>query len=667
MPRPPVPAGPFSQVLAKLSPAQREAVEHPGGPLLVVAGAGAGKTRVLTVRTAWLVREQGVDPHQILVATFTNKAAGEFRGRLLDLLGEEALHLKTGTLHATGARLLRQFGSLAGIDPGFTTIGPLQSYWRMVEAAARAGVPRHTVRIARDWVSRFKGQLQRPADLTPDFMGLMRELAADILTLYQEYQALLAEHNELDLDDLVTEAVHLIERVPDVGHRLHLEHVLVDELQDTDPAQWAMICGLLSPRQQLLGVGDGDQAVYGFRGADARIMTNFEQYFPHGKVLALGQNYRSDRRIVAAAAHLIANNQNRRPIRLWSERQLGHPVCVQPLRDDEQEARWVAAEVQMLHTKRRWAWKEMAVLYRANWQSQAIEDQLLVKEIPYQVSGSRFFEREEIQEVLQWLKLIAAPDDLGPVIRLLDFPAKKSWGVDWPKIEQEQRQGKLLRDALREGRPVRMLPKAAAAIGALYDELDHLIAEAHTLPLPELVATVLAEGGIREKWKQKDERQRGDPGEAALPNLDRLVTIVVQFFNQPALACLSDFLTYVAGMLEDMESEDRDAVQLMTLHAAKGREFKAVFIIGVEQGMIPHWQSEQSADPERNGIEEERRLLYVGMTRAQELLCLSYTYARRTASGSTRTPTPSQFLYELPAEEVNARAVPPPFWKEGGI
>jgi DNA helicase-2/ATP-dependent DNA helicase PcrA len=644
-----------SPLLTGLSSVQRAAVIHTGGPLLVLAGAGAGKTRVLATRAAWLV-EQGRDPARIVVATFTNRATAEFKGRLAELMGDRSQELWMGTLHAVGSRLLRRHGHLGDLEKEFRIIGPAQVRDRLREIAAQHQLKQPRLRIAREAISRFKGMLVGPADVTAELLWNMEPIAEEVRFLYERYEQALRENSELDLDDLILRSAALLAQAPEVGEQLGIEAVLVDEAQDVDPAQLALIRLLLGSSRCLTLVADGDQTVYSWRGAKSEHVVRFEVEFPDGHVISLGQNWRCDQRIVRAADTLIRLNRERREHKLWSDRRDGQAPIVQPVVDDEQEAEWVVAEIQRLAKSRTLPWRAFAILYRANFLSQPFEDQLVARSIPYHVLGSRFWDRREIVEVLMYLRLVLDPEDIRSLRVLADPGRGKLAQAQWSALITAQLDGQSFRDRLLSGEELPMNPDLKVRLARIFAQVDDWRARAGQLGLAQLIMAILHESGRAAFWEKKDEER--EVANRAVPNLNRLIVRTARFFAGTATIVLPAFLDYVKSMVEESGPGERDAVQLMTLHGAKGMEFPVVFVAGCEQGLLPHWQAGQAGEYGRQALEEERRLMYVGMTRAERWLYLTYAQVRRGASGLGRMAPRSQFLNEIPAELLQWRELP---------
>jgi DNA helicase-2/ATP-dependent DNA helicase PcrA len=641
--------------LRDLNPQQREAVLHRGGPALVLAGAGSGKTRVLAYRVAYLVRALGVPPDRILAVTFTNKAAEEMRQRVAGLLGERvARAVWMGTFHRTCARILRAHGERVGVPRRFTVYDEDDQRQLMREVLRDLGVderryPPAGVRAAvsaakNDGVSlsAYEAQATSPFERT-------------VAACWREYQRRLAERSALDFDDLLVETLRLLEDVPDVRelYQDRFQHVLVDEYQDTNPVQFRLLARLCERHRNLFVVGDVDQAIYGWRGADIRNILEFERDFPDARVLPLEQNYRSTQTILRAAEHLIQQNPRRYPKRLWTENAAGPPLRVYAASDEHDEARFVAEQLRRLQDEG-FRLRDCAVLYRINAMSRQFEEAFLRAGIPYQVVGAvRFYERREVKDLLSYLRVLTNPDDELSLLRALGTPRR---GIGEATVERLRafaaQRGLRLWEALQRAEEVPGLaPPARRTLRGFADLLRDLQARAQVARAAELVEEVLERSGLRASL----EEEGTEDAQARLENVRELVTVAQEYEASTGDASLEGFLEHLALVTDaDTYDEKADRVALMTLHAAKGLEFRAVFLCGLEEGVFPHVRCLD--DPRQ--LEEERRLAYVGITRAKERLLLTYAQLR-TLFGRTTANVPSRFLDELP-EDVLERVPPGP-------
>jgi DNA helicase-2/ATP-dependent DNA helicase PcrA len=635
-------------LLATLNPDQRDAVLHVDGPLLVLAGAGSGKTRVIAHRIAYLVA-RGVDARRILAVTFTNKAAGEMRERVAAILagprGGGRIPL-VATFHATCARILRAEIQHLGYPRSFVIYDEddrltlVRQCYRELGLDERALAP--AAAVAR--ISRAKNQLLGPEALRDAARG-PRE--ADVARLYARYAARLRELGALDFDDLLSLTVELFARHPEVlGYYQELwRYVLVDEYQDTNAAQYRLLRQLTGVHRNLCVVGDPDQSIYRFRGADLRNILDFERDFPGCRVVRLEQNYRSTGRILEIAAAVIAHNQARKDKTLWTENARGEPARLFRARDEGEEALWVARTVAELRASGR-SLDGIAVLYRMNAQSRVLEDAFRVAGLPYHIVGSvRFYERKEVKDALAYLRLVTNPADDLAFRRALAVPPRGLGRGTLARLEElaSATGASLLATAARaagelSGRPGRALGEFVRLIGQL------AAVAAAPGPLGQRVAAVIDGAGLREALRREGTAE----AEGRQENLAELVVAAEEFAARPEGGDLGAFLDSVALIADVDELEDvRAVVTLMTLHSAKGLEFPVVFLTGLEEGVFPHGRALEDED----GIEEERRLAYVGLTRAKEQLFLSYATERRLG-GYAGLRDPSRFLLEMPAEGV---------------
>ena len=639
-------------ILDRLNPEQRQAVTHGAGPLLILAGAGSGKTRVLTHRVAYLIRDLGVPARAILAVTFTNKAAREMRERLERLVGKETLgELTVGTFHAFCARLLRQDGPQVGIDRGFVIFDEADQRALLRQAMAEAGVSEKmfTPGAIGATISGAKNELKGPADLAQVPKHQLERVAAMV---WPRYEALLRENNALDFDDLLLFACRLFETSDRALEKWQdrYQYVLVDEYQDTNRAQYVLLRYLAGFTQNLTVVGDDDQSVYSWRGADVRNILDFERDYPNATVVKLEQNYRSTQRNLDAAWSVVRNNAARKETKLWTERTGGPAVVVVEGYDEHAEAEMIAREIERLQRQGEVkSTKDVAILYRTNAQSRPIEDVFRGFGLAYQVVGGvSFYQRREVKDVLAYLRLVRNPQDSVALARVLNVPPR---GIG-DKTRQNllafaQAQGITTAEALLRGEEIADVParqrSALAAFGRL---LARLQADVATRELPDLIEEVIGATGYGTYLKDGTEE-----GEERYENVEELRSLADEFLGLPQDEQLPAFLERVALVSDQDEwKEATPAATLITLHAVKGLEFPIVFLTGMEEGVFPH---ARSLDDERE-LEEERRLCYVGITRAMDRCYL--TYARhRTLFGRTNDNPPSRFLMELPSEGIEVR------------
>jgi DNA helicase-2/ATP-dependent DNA helicase PcrA len=643
------------QYLADLNPAQREAVLATEGPVLVVAGAGSGKTRVLTYRIAHLVSAVGVKPQEILAITFTNKAAGEMRERLEGVLGGIARTMWVMTFHSACGRILRTEAPKLGYRSNFTIYDQADQV-RVVKLCLEElerDPKRFVPRGIHSQISNAKNLLITPDDYKARVSSFYDQTVADV---YELYQGRLFASNAVDFDDLLMLTVQVLERFPEARKRWQkaFRYVLVDEYQDTNHAQYRLLQLLAGEHQNVFAVGDPDQSIYAFRGADIRNIMEFERDFGGAKQIALEQNYRSTNAILRAANAVISENRERKPKNLWSELGEGDPIRVIEVEDEHAEARFVAAEIAGL-VDEGFAGSEIAIFYRTNAQSRVLEDVLVRQDIPYQViGGPKFYERAEIKDAIAYLQVIDNPSDAISLTRIANRPRRGIGDASLARVRAyADAHGLSLWEALEH-------PEEAGCGGAPLKAIDRFrtlmqssMSGALELPVPELLERVLDQSGYLESL----EAERTIEAQGRSENLMELVGVAREYQESAESPSLSEFLQQISLFSDqDAIEEERSLVTLMTLHNAKGLEFRAVFLIGMEEGVFPH-----SRSIEEQGLEEERRLCYVGLTRAQERLVLTHA-AARSLWGSRGYNLPSRFLDELPQEEIERDRLRPSSW-----
>ncbi|NNL67037.1 MAG: UvrD-helicase domain-containing protein [Myxococcales bacterium] len=633
-----------------LNPEQKRAVETTEGPLLVLAGAGSGKTRVLTHRIAYLVGGCGIAPEAVLAVTFTNKAAGEMRERVEKLLGSHAEGLWVTTFHSACVRILRRDIGHLGISRGFVIYDDADTLGTIKEALRRHGLdPKaHDPRRIRWRIDEWKNAGLMPADAAGATRDLDEEQIAEI---YSSYQRLLTDANALDFNDLLLHTVRLFEEYPEVlaYYRRRWQYLLVDEYQDTNRVQYRLLRLLAAEHHNICVVGDADQSVYGWRGADIRNILDFEEDYPSAEVVKLEQNYRSTQPILEGASAVVENNAARRERRLWTEREGGEKILLYEAHDDRDEAMFTVSQILGAVRKGDRQYRDFAIFYRTNAQSRVFEDELLKYDVPYViVGGVRFYERAEIKDALAYLRVLLNPtDDMG-LRRIVNVPAR---GIGKTSVERAAEV------AVREGVPLlegfRLLVergeagRSAKKIADFLRLIAQLSEEVRSLAPADALARILDRTG----YLRALERDGTPEAETRIENLRELLSGAEDFEAQNAedddeRGLLALFLDQVA-LVSDLDSyeDEFDRVSLMTVHSAKGLEFPAVFLVGLEEGVFPH--SISARDPD--GIEEERRLCYVGMTRAMEKLTISFARERRRF-GSTNFGVPSRFLREIPPQ-----------------
>jgi ATP-dependent DNA helicase UvrD/PcrA len=644
--------------LSDLNPAQREAVLATEGPLLVIAGAGSGKTRVLTHRVAHLLATQGVKPNEILAITFTNKAAGEMRERLERMLGPVARAIWILTFHAACGRIFRREAARLGYRSNFTIYDQADQI-RLVKQCLQEldrDPKRFTPRGIHSVISREKNNLVGPGAFRARVSSFYDQTVADV---YELYQRRLFASNAVDFDDLLYLTVDTLERFPEAREkwRKAFRYILVDEYQDTNHAQYRLLQLLASEHGNVCAVGDPDQSIYAFRGADIRNILDFERDFPGTHTVALEQNYRSTNAILRAANAVIDNNRERKPKHLFSELGEGEPVEAIEVEDEHAEARFVAARVAAL-VEEGLSGSEIAVFYRMNAQSRVLEDVLVRQGVAYQViGGPRFYERAEIKDAIAYLQVIDNPSDAVSLMRIANRPRRGIGDASIARLVTfADAQVIPLWDALPRADEAGVGAAPLKAVRQLHTMLASLMSQAQELSVPELVERVLEQSG----YLGALEAERTIEAQGRIENLQELVSVAREFVETAQEPTLSSFLQEIS-LYSDQDAlrGNESLVTLMTLHNAKGLEFRAVFVIGMEEGLFPHARA-----VEEQGVEEERRLCYVGMTRAQERLCLTHASSRMLFGNRTYN-LPSRFLDELPEQNVVRERLSPARWDYG--
>jgi len=641
-------------ILDPLNPEQRAAVSYGDGPLLILAGAGSGKTRVLTHRIAYLIRDLAVPPSAILAVTFTNKAAREMRERLDRLVGKERLaELTVGTFHAFCARLLRREGPLVGIERSFAIYDEAdqRAVLRQAMSETNASEKIFAPGAVSNVISGAKNELRGPADLASSPKGQLDRIAAIV---WKRYDELLRENNAVDFDDLLLLGCRLFETSDRALERWQdrYQHILVDEYQDTNRAQYVLLRYLAGYRQNLAVVGDDDQSVFSWRGADVRNILDFERDYPNARVVKLEQNYRSTQRILDAAHSVVRNNAARKEKKLWTDRLGGHDLVVMQAYDESHEAELVAREIERLQREgEAHGTRDVAILYRTNAQSRAIEDTFRAFGLAYQiVGGVSFYQRREVKDTLAYLRLIRNPQDAFALGRVVNTPPRGLGDKSRAALLAFAREREIsLGEALTEAGQIPNIQKrqqeALMGFGRL---MERLRAEAERLELPRLIDEVVAQAGFTTYLRDGTEE-----GEERWANVLELRTLAEDYAAIPQDEQLPTFLEEIALVSDVDEYQDaKPAATLITMHAVKGLEFPIVFLTGMEEGVFPHMRAIDSGSEAE--LEEERRLCYVGITRAKDRCYLTYA-RRRTLFGRTNMNPPSRFLMELPSEGVELR------------
>jgi DNA helicase-2/ATP-dependent DNA helicase PcrA len=671
-------------LLADLNPPQRAAVLHEGGPLLIVAGAGSGKTRVLTRRIAYLLGARAVEPGQVLAITFTNKAAGEMKERVASMVGNRAKLMWVLTFHSACVRILRENAKILGYTTTFSIYDSADSQRLMTLVCRELDLDpkRYPPRSFSAQVSNLKNELVDYEDFKRKASTHQEKTLAEA---YEMYQRRLMQANALDFDDLIMVTVNLLQAFPDVAehYRRRFRHVLVDEYQDTNHAQYTLVRELVggsvahaerrtvdgdlvraasggaTAAAELVVVGDADQSIYAFRGATIRNIMEFERDYPDAKVILLEQNYRSTQTILNAANSVISRNEGRKAKNLWSDAGLGDPIGGYVADDERSEARFVAEEIDRLGDSGAAKFKDVAVFYRTNAQSRVFEEIFIRVGLPYKVVGGvRFYERREVRDLLAYLRLLVNPEDTVSLRRVLNVPKRGIGDRAEACVEALQTRERIsFAAALRRAdEAYGIAARSASAIKEFVDMLDELrVLAAIATPAEVMEATLTKSGLLAELEASVDPQD-----ESRVENLRELVTVAREFEETNPEGTLADFLEQVA-LVADADSiptgddEHGGVVTLMTLHTAKGLEFPVVFLSGLEDGVFPHMRS--LSEPRE--LEEERRLAYVGITRARQRLYLTRSMQRSTWGAPSYNP-PSRFLEEVPEGLIDWKRAEPP-------
>lgn len=637
------------QLLDKLNPVQRQAVTHSGGPLLILAGAGSGKTRVLTYRIAYLVQECGVKPHQIIAITFTNKAAREMQERLADLV-PNSRGMWVSTFHSACMRMLRRDGERVGLGKNFVIYDTSEQLTLIRESLHDLSIThdRFKPAMVHALISRAKNDLKSPEDYAREAGDYIEETVSSVYKLYQRKLLL---NNAVDFDDLLWLTVELLQKNADVrvGYQEQFRHILVDEYQDTNRAQYELVRLLAAKHRNLMVVGDDDQSIYAFRGANLRNILDFEDDFPDATVIKLEQNYRSSQNILDAANAVVANNVGRKQKRLWTANQEGDLVQVFSADDERDEANQVADEIELLHSQGR-SYDDIAILYRTNAQSRVIEEAFLRKDIPYTMyRGVEFYKRREIRDIIAYLRLLINPADGASFMRIVNVPRRGIGTTTLQRLTDYAEAHELpLLLAAEQASSISSLGKAPAnKLLAFVEQVALWRGMTEYLNVAELVEALLDKTG----YQASLEAEGKDPESLArLENLQEFISVAKEFCLRNPESGLDDFLAGIE-LLSDADTQaEGEAVHMLTLHTAKGLEFPVVFLTGLEEGIFPH--SRALADEDE--LEEERRLCYVGITRAKERLYLAHAW-QRLLFGRYSYNLPSRFLEEIPEEVKESR------------
>ncbi|WP_349409305.1 DNA helicase PcrA [Pseudalkalibacillus sp. SCS-8] len=639
------------RLLSGLNPEQKRAVKHTEGPLLIMAGAGSGKTRVLTHRIAYLLIEKGVAPWNILAITFTNKAAREMQNRVASITGPAADNIWISTFHSMCVRILRRDSDRIGINRNFTILDSTDQLSVIKQALKDLNLDtkKFDARSILGTISSAKNELKTASDFKKTAAGMYEEVAADV---YEVYEKQLRKNHALDFDDLIMSTIKLFQRVPEVleHYQRKFQYIHVDEYQDTNRAQYVLVNMLADKYRNLCVVGDSDQSIYRWRGADITNILSFEEDYSDAEVILLEQNYRSTQRILQAANEVIQNNTGRKPKNLWTENTEGKNIHYYQGDSEHTESYFVVGKMkEMLQEGRKPS--DMAVLYRTNAQSRVIEEALLKSNITYQiVGGTKFYDRKEIKDILAYLRLISNPDDDISLSRIINVPRRGIGSTTLDKIVQYAAMHDLsVMEALGEVEQMGLSARFVNRLTEFRDQVMNWSKMQEYLSVTELTEEVLEKTGYKDELK----KEKTIESQSRLENLDEFLSVTQEFEKQNEDKSLVSFLTDLAlvadidKMDDDEEDKKKDGVVLMTLHSAKGLEFPVVFLMGLEEGIFPHSRSIFDDDE----MEEERRLAYVGITRAEEELYLTNA-KMRTLYGKTTMNPPSRFINEIPEELI---------------
>ncbi|HEC2173719.1 TPA: DNA helicase PcrA [Staphylococcus delphini] len=637
----------MNPLVANMNKEQSEAVRTTEGPLLIMAGAGSGKTRVLTHRIAYLLDEKDVSPYNILAITFTNKAAKEMKERVQALVGEEAEVIWMSTFHSMCVRILRRDADRIGIERNFTIIDPTDQKSVIKDVLKRENIDpkKYEPKIFIGEISKLKNDLLTPAKAEAEADDFYSRMVA---TVYKGYQQQLVRNQALDFDDLIMTTIRLFERVPDVldFYQNKFQYIHVDEYQDTNTAQYTLVNMLAQKFKNLCVVGDSDQSIYGWRGANIHNILSFEKDYPNARTIFLEQNYRSTKTILQAANEVIRHNTERKPKGLWTANQQGEKIHYYEAMSERDETEYVVREI-FKQQKKGKRYKDMAVLYRTNAQSRVLEETFLKSTIPYvMVGGQKFYDRKEIKDLLSYLRLIANSADDISLRRIINVPKRGIGPSSVEKIATYAADHELtMFDALAEVDFIGLSKKVTQAAAEFYQLMSNLMQEQEFLEVSEIVDEVLEKSGYREMLK----REQSIESRSRLENIDEFMSVPVDYEKNTPLEeqSLINFLTDLSLVADVDEANLEDGVTLMTMHSAKGLEFPIVFIIGMEESIFPHIRAIQSENDHE--MEEERRISYVAITRAEEELYLSHATSR-TLFGRPQSNARSRFLNEIPEE-----------------
>ncbi|VYU22903.1 DNA helicase PcrA [Staphylococcus simulans] len=644
----------MNALLDNMNTEQSEAVRTTEGPLLIMAGAGSGKTRVLTHRIAYLLDEKGVSPYNVLAITFTNKAAREMKERVEKLVGEEAQVIWMSTFHSMCVRILRRDADRIGIERNFTILDPTdqKSVIKDVLKTENIDSKRYDPRMFLSAISNMKNELKTVEDAEIEATDFMSDMVARV---YAGYQRQLSRNEALDFDDLIMTTINLFKRVPDVleYYQNKFQYIHVDEYQDTNRAQYTLVKLLADKFKNLCVVGDSDQSIYGWRGADIQNILSFEEDYPNARTIFLEQNYRSTKVILNAANEVIKNNTERKPKGLWTANQEGKKINYYQAQSESDEAQYVVKEIMRQQHENNKSFNDIAILYRTNAQSRVLEETFMKSNIPYtMVGGHKFYDRKEIKDLLSYLRLIANSNDDISLQRIINVPKRGIGPSSVEKIQAYARQNDLsMFDALAEADFIGLTKKVTKQAIDFYTLISNLIQEQEFLEVSEIVEEVLNKSGNKEML----ERDQTLEARSRLENIEEFMSVPMDYEKNTPLEeqSLINFLTDLSLVADIDEADIENGVTLMTMHSAKGLEFPVVFIMGMEESIFPHIRSILSDDDHE--MEEERRICYVAITRAEEELYLTHATSR-TLFGKTQSNSASRFLKEIPEDLLNKPA-----------
>lgn len=640
-----------------LNKEQKEAVLHKDGPLLILAGAGSGKTRVITYRVAYLISEYKISPENILAVTFTNKAADEMKSRIKNIVGKSADKIWISTFHSMGCRILRQHAEKLGYTNNFTIYDEDDRERLVKECMSLCRISDKIIKPYKiiDYIQDNKNELITASEYKKNYVvGSEARIVSDVYLLYEEK---LKRNNAMDFDDLIIKTIELFEKFPDVLslYREKFKYILIDEYQDINNSQYVLISMIAQKYKNICVVGDDDQSIYKFRGADITNILNFEDDYPNAKVIKLEQNYRSTKTILKAAYNVIKNNMGRKEKELWTENEAGNKIKFYNANDEIDEADYVVKEIFKLIESKNIKLKDIAVFYRMNSQSRIMEDKLRRAGIPYRlVGGIQFYARMEIKDLLAYLRVISNPYDILSFKRIINVPPRGIGDTTIDRLEQFGFENNLtMYDVLFKIDEIKDIKESQKNSLVKFREfIKNLNEKKDKIKMQDLIKEIIAGTGYLQYWENDTDPNSKDRVE----NIKELVSAIAEYEENNPDKKIEDFLNQ-ASLISEIDRWDKDAnaVTLMTVHSAKGLEFDVVFIIGMDENIFPH-----KICLEEDGLEEERRLCYVGITRAKKLLYLLSAVSRRQY-GTKKISTVSRFLKEIPVEILNIEGRTPPF------